>query len=565
MKRPALLALLGALLPFACATGDEARAPFESASDAGGLDEPSFVVTTSTACEAAANGASAVGCDYYVFEPHFQGGAADPTSGCYAAFVVNVSSEAAALAVSRDGKTYDPSLFSYVPVGTGAGLQYQRLKTNRLDPGQVAILFLAAEPYTPDNFSNPSAPCPLGVAAAIPLDVSERGSAINPAFHLQTSAPVVAYDMLPFGGGNSAVASATLLLPTSVWGKSYVLAGPTEGQDYYSHAWAAVVAKENDTVVHIKAAVDIVAGSGMPAIAKGETGTITLQAGQYAQLLQTADLSGSIVTSDKPVAAFGGVTCMNIPVGEVACDAAHQQLPPSTALGWEYVVVKPRDRWTESPETPPFRIVGAVDGTTLTYAPAAPPGAPLTLSAGQVADFKSAAPFVVRSQGKGFPFFVAEYMEGCSVYGAGTGDCRGDPEFVALYPTAQYAKSYTFFTDPTYPETNLVIVRARGDQGFSSVALDCAGDLSGWQPLGDHEFTRLDLSTGNFQGVGGCDNGTHTIRSDAPFGVMVWGWGSAITGGSTFEPFGAQQYSQAVSYAYPAGANVQLINDVILK
>ena len=32
-------------------------------------------------------------------------------------------------------------------------------------------------------------------------------------------------------------------------------------------------------------------------------------------------------------------------------------------------------------------------------------------------------------------------------------------EFVNVVPPAQFLSRYTFFTDPTYPETNLVLIR----------------------------------------------------------------------------------------------------------
>lgn len=93
---------------------------------------------------------------------------------------------------------------------------------------------------------------------------------------------------------------------------------------------------------------------------------------------------------------------------------------------------------------------------------------------------------------------------------------------------------------------------------FAPVELDCAGIIGDWQPLGasgDLEYARLDLVTGNFQGVGDCDNGLHRARSDVPFGLVVWGWGSGASGAF---------YSLAVSYAYPAGASVKPINTVIV-
>jgi hypothetical protein len=128
---------------------------------------------------------------------------------------------------------------------------------------------------------------------------------------------------------------------------------------------------------------------------------------------------------------------------------------------------------------------------------------------------------------------------------------------VNVIPPDQYLASYVFFTDPTYPDTNLVFVRKKAvDGAFKDVTLDCAGTLTGWQPIGsDYEYTRLDLIKGNFEKQGACDNGRHEATSATAFGLTVWGWGSSIT--TTFS-------TSAVSYAYPAGASVQPINDVVI-
>jgi hypothetical protein len=75
----------------------------------------------------------------------------------------------------------------------------------------------------------------------------------------------------------------------------------------------------------------------------------------------------------------------------------------------------------------------------------------------------------------------------------------------------------------------------------------------------------VDLVTGNFSPVGPCNNGRHEMTSKGPFGITVWGWGSAATAGSLdpTQPM-AGFYSQYVSYAYPAGASVQPINTVVV-
>ncbi|GMV14612.1 MAG: IgGFc-binding protein [Polyangiaceae bacterium] len=213
-------------------------------------------------------------------------------------------------------------------------------------------------------------------------------------------------------------------------------------------------------------------------------------------------------------------------------------------------------------------MVGAVDGTTLTWEPAPPAGAPSSLAQGQVAQFSAPGPFVVRSQDDHHPFYMSAHMTGAGLYDpqqqnpSAKADGRGDAEFVNVIPPGEYLDRYVFFTDPTYPETNLVIVRVKDQNGFEDVTLDCAGVLTGWKPVGtsgSFEYTYFDLVRHNFESQGGCNNGRREMSSKLPFGLTVWGWGSADTG-QQFQGF----YTQYVSYAYPGGASVAPINEVFV-
>ena len=180
---------------------------------------------------------------------------------------------------------------------------------------------------------------------------------------------------------------------------------------------------------------------------------------------------------------------------------------------------------------------------------------------------------MVSTQDSAHPLYVAVYMtggiDGADADGGSLVDGgfviyptpgRGDPEFMNVIPTSQYLTHYTFFTDPTYPETNLVVIR-KADTQFHDVILDCAGTLMGWQPIGsNYEYTRIDLQTGDFQPVGSCDNGSHEIHSDGAFTVTVWGWGTEATGYGFNNP----TFSQWVSYGYPVGAGVLTVNNVVV-
>lgn len=292
----------------------------------------------------------------------------------------------------------------------------------------------------------------------------------------------------------------------------------------------------------------------------GAPATYNLMAGEVLQFSQPTDLTGSAIESTKPVGLWGGNTCTDLPDTTGACDGMHQQIPPVKALGNEYAAVRYRNRIDGMEESPPWRLVGAVDGTMLTYEPAAPAGAPTTVKSGELIEFPASGPFVIKSQDSMHPFYFGAHMTGCFAiggYGSPIG-CAGDPEFVNVVPGAQYLSSYVFFTDPTYPETDLVFVREKAHDGtFKDVKLDCVGVLAGWQPVGssgNYEYVRADLVRGNFAKQGTCDNGRHEASSDAPFGLTVWGWGTNAT----------SVMSEAVSYAYPAGLSVRPINSVVV-
>jgi hypothetical protein len=518
------------------------------------------------ACDAAKANKSSVGCDYYAVNPDttFAAGA------CYAAFVANTWNTPVTLSVEYQGQTLDPSTFGSIPSGSGQALTYAPLVNGQVPAGQIAILFLAqtgpAQQWKPT--------CPAGVTPAVSADPAPHATSIGDAFHITASAPVVAYDIFPYGGGISAITSATLLLPTTAWDTNYVAVdayGTDSGQSAGSWPFVDVIAAQDGTTVTIAPTAAIVGGTGVAATGAGQPATYTLSQGQVLHLVQPAELGGSPVQSSSPVGLIGGNRCFQVPDSMAACDSAHQQIPPVKALGYQYVASSYRARWPGEVETPPWRIVGAVDGTTLTYDPYAPPGAPTTLTLGQVADFDGQAGFVVSSQDASHPFFFATYMTGATDVGNGADDeqdGRGDPDFVTLVPPQQWLDTYVFFTDPTYPETNLSIVRGKAPDGtFHDVTLDCLGTVTGWQGIGkgDYQVVSVDLVTGNFERVGSCDNGRHLIQSTAAFGMTVWGWGSAATGGNsdpTVQTTGI--YSQYVSYGYPAGASVQSINQVVV-
>ena len=529
----------GAGCPYGCS--DDLRAIIDCDEDVietcpGALACDAATLDCVDACQAAATAGRSIGCSYFAtFMDQLDADA------CFAAFVANTWSAPAHVEVAYDGATLPIESFAYVPQGSGANISYQPYDpVLGLPPGQVVILFLSG----PEGTAAPGqALCP--VASAVPTGVMlHDATGKGKSFHITSDVPVVAYQMNPYGGGSAAVTGASLLLPTSAWGTNYVAVNGYKGGPQATSL--NIVAAEDDTEVTMLPVANIVGGGGLPPGSANGAFTFTLSAGQHAQLTQQAELTGSILEASKPVGLMAGGRCSFVPQGVYACDHLEQMIPPIAALGSEYVGVMHRPRGAEPAV---WRVIGAVDGTQLVWS--SDVNGPFALDRGQIAEFATAQPFVVKSQDAAHPFILMSYMTGGSTNDM---DGIGDADAVIGVPPMQWLRSYTFFADPSYPETNLVVVRAKKNGVFREVVLDCAGSLGGWTKVGDYEWTRVDLSTGDFQPVGACAAGPHTITSEARFGLTVWGWGTPFT--STF--------TQYVSYGYPAGMNVQTINDVVV-
>lgn len=507
---------------------------------------------TDNPCAAAEAAKSSAGCDYWALKTALR---TEASGACFAAFVANTWAKNVHIDVAYNGSALDPTAFAYIPsIGAGGVVNYTPYDSaTGLPSGEVAILFLS-------RYSQGGSVIDCPKPAALDIEAGFPGTGMGKAFHITTDYPVTAYQMVPFNGGTAAVTSATLLLPTSAWGTNYLAINAYKAvpetdpnNPFNGNPSLAVVAKENATKVTILPNVNIVGGPMVAAATANMPVTYTLNAGQFLQITQPAELTGSPLESDKPVGVFGASTCMRVPTTQADCDSGQQQLPPVGALGSEYVAVRHKSRSAMTEEPSRWRLVGVVKDTMLTWLPAKPPNAPTSINLGEVIEFEDPGPYVVKSQDANHPFYLGAYMTGGALFAN-----VGDPDWHNVVPPQQYLRRYVLFTDPTYPETSLVVIRVRSKttKDFAPVTLKCRGELTGWTPLGeamdwDYEWTRVDLVTGNFVNVDNCSNGPQEMTSTAPFGVTVWGWGTT-------------QQTLRVSYAYPAGAGFKPINEIIV-
>jgi hypothetical protein len=275
--------------------------------------------------------------------------------------------------------------------------------------------------------------------------------------------------------------------------------------------------------------------------------------------VEHAELSGTVISADKPIAVFGGHSCAMVPTDEYyACDHVEEQLLPLVAWGTETVLARyaVRAAATETMDPALWRIVAGADNMTVTFdPPVSDVGSSYHFaSQGEMLQFFSpvdhfAAATLDDPPDPGepeAPFFAFQMMTG-RFYVGGSAYDWGDPMMLLSPPAGQYLDRYVFNTDSKFDfdYDRIIIVRSAG----VPVEVDCLGVLAETEftAVGSsaYEVARVDLD--NPVGVPGCTDGAHWITSEEPFGLSVVG-----------EDF-------ANSYGYLGGVGVRAINPVIVE
>jgi RHS repeat-associated protein len=308
---------------------------------------------------------------------------------------------------------------------------------------------------------------------------------------------------------------AFLGLPTDALGTEYVALGYRNGATGLRGTQFALVAANDATTVTIT-----------PSVAVGGRAarvpyTVTLNQGQTYQLRteepgESFDLSGTIITSDKPVAVFGGHKSGNVPHNVPFANHLVEQLPPTSTWGRYFVTTQFATRLKGDT----FRFVAARDRTRV-YVNGARVA---TLDRGQLHEQILTGPaYIISDQ----PILVAQYANG-SEYDK----VNGDPTMMIVPPYEQFGTNYTVATAAARFNVNYVNVVAP-TRAVGSVTLDGAIiPPASFTPVGTSGFSGAQVQIGL---------GTHNLSGPEPFGVFVYGF--AITDG----------------YSYPGGMNLSPI------
>jgi len=420
-------------------------------------------------------------------------------------------------------------------------------------------------------------------------DTNEQGSATpmtasvmaaGSAYHLVSSVPVIvtqfnALEYKPAGGeapgggpknwsscpgkGNgtsppcfSYSNDASLLLPSTAMTTNYRVASylgwtipetpspipffPPTPREEIMGTQLTITATEDDTVatVRLAAKAKVLGGGGLPATNGGGTMTVTLaKAGDVAELVTDKgdryDLSGSLITSTKPIQVIVGLPCVNVPATKSACDHVEESVLPAETLGKRYIVTMPSGpkggavkHWV--------RFVGNRDNTTLTYAPSRPAKCPATLQAGEVVDCELVtANFDVTGTEE---FAVVTLQVGAEELGSATELNRGDPALSTFASVEQFRTKYLFLAPDDY------------DVAFVDIVGDAASDIKvDGATVPASSFTAIANGFGVFRvRLGAGKGGAHTLEAAKPVGIQVLGYGANT------------------SYQYPGGLNLKLIS-----
>jgi hypothetical protein len=350
------------------------------------------------------------------------------------------------------------------------------------------------------NITNPPFSTTINVTAGslstvnVPLavDISSNGVVENKGIHITSDNPVTVYGMSQEGASTDAY----LALPVDAIGTDYYVMSYTKT---IGTVQMTIVATEDNTNVTI---TPTATGGGFTA---GIPGNVVMNEGQVFQLRATSgDYTGSRVISDKPISVFGGNECVNIPVGFTYCDFIVQQMVPTSGWGQSFVTVPLATRTGGDI----FRIMAGENITDVSINGVVV----ANLNAGDFHETSLASTSYNRITANK-PILVGQFSKSTSADGV-----TSDPFFALVPPDEQFLNSYIISAGtPNIPINYLNITSPTANTG--SVQVDGATVPGGaWTVIPGTTFSGAQVSI---------SPGIHTVTSNLPIGLLVYGFGPA--------------------------------------
>ncbi|OQP61850.1 hypothetical protein A3860_30760 [Niastella vici] len=314
---------------------------------------------------------------------------------------------------------------------------------------------------TGDPLSDPNYDARL-ITDPPPAGTGGAGVFRKKGIHIESNVPIVAYALI-YGLTSS---GATMLLPVTAWGYSYV--SLNSKQDYASNCynWIYVLASKDNTVIQVTPSV-LTRAQDKTGLQPGVTSTITLMKGQIYQMIGANDgadangnggsassgrqLTGTTIRSMangandcNPIAVFAGSSRTANPAscGSGGGDNDNQQLFPQHAWGKKYLTAPFSGSSTPGSFARSTYKIAVRDPATVVKVNNTPISSPpysATLQNGNFYAYESSTADVIEADK---PIEVMQFMTGGGCLGAGG---LGDPEMVVLSPIEQAIKNVGFF------------------------------------------------------------------------------------------------------------------------
>ena len=444
----------------------------------------------------------------------------------------------------------------------------------------------------------------------VPNRIAENTIQAPLAYRVVSTIPISAYQFNPLDNVNVFSNDASLLLPSNSLGKYYFVMTREETFQELRGFLTVVGVYPDDTQVTVTVTAPTLETNGIKHFEPGESRTFILK--QFDVLnIETdaygADLTGSMVSANHPVAVFGGsqaanspntnhccpdgdctenniwMTCKDLdnclcewphhnltPPQDVPCktnndclnyntccaDHLEKQMYPVKTWGKEYVATHTYPRGQELDE---WRILAAQDGTKVTTFPSQ--GTAPVLGQGEYWDFEASGNVEIHAMK---PVLVAQFIEAQDAPNPNIGGIKqpgdaqtGDPTFITAVPVEQFRSDYVFLTPNKYVFDAVNVIVPTGASVYldgkelkpEDLTFKSAKDIL--QTLKDKGLTdpsQLGPKYGDYAVIG---SGKWAVfRVVVPDGVHL---------AQSDQPFGVlvYGYDRYVSYGYPAGLNLE--------
>lgn len=452
-------------------------------------------------CVQAQNAQSSIGCEYYAIDANN-----DPVEG--------FDAQPYAVAVSNVDPNFTADVQIQVYNGGWMTIQQAQVAPNMLHQFNL--------PDRHVNYTN----------------LNPRG-----AYKIVSDVPIIAYQFQPINGQTSYTSDASLLLPVTSYDEFYYVVG--WGEPSYGNAQLNIVASADATTVTITPSVATIAGGPIAAMQANQAYQLPmLNEADVIQIETTANvqsgLSGTYITSDKPIAVFSTHWCGNVPSQICCCDHLEEQVYGLQTWGTTYVASRFPVRNAGTPETAYWHLFASEDGTAVHIDRHAEvtgianndfmmnKGQLMMLAVGGSA--ANPGDFLVTASK---PIYMMQYLSSSAATNAQVAQA-GDPAMAQAVPVEQFRSNYVILIPSNWLYDRLVLTKKAG----ASITLDGAA-------VAQNQFVKVgpaNMPTEWEVARVPASDGVHVLEGDQPFGVVVLG------------------FDEYDSYAYPGGLDQKQIN-----